>query len=253
MNALIVYHNKNSIILPYIISKFPKYTAKSRVKLTIDDYKNKEIIIVIGGDGTFLRASHLNTNIPMFGINPKPHRKVGFFTRANNLNFKKKIELILKNDFFITKTLRLEAKINDQLIKDLCLNEIYVEHHKPYYMFNYDLSINKKTEFQRSSGVLIGTPSGSHAWIASAGGKKLNIKSRKYQLIAREPYISRLTSNYNLTKLNLVEKDIVKIKCKTKSVLVMDSIGKVHKLNPKDIVEISVSKHDLKIISFQKS
>ena len=83
--------------------------------------------------------------------------------------------------------------------------------------------------------------------------KKLNIKSRKYQLIAREPYISRLTSNYNLTKLNLVEKDIVKIKCKTKSVLVMDSIGKVHKLNPKDIVEISVSKHDLKIISFQKS
>ena len=63
-----------------------KITTKERDNLSVNDYKNKDIIIIAGGDGTFLRASHFNKNLPMLGINPDPKRKEGFFmqTTINN-------------------------------------------------------------------------------------------------------------------------------------------------------------------------
>ena len=115
-------------------------------------------------------------------------------------------------------------------------------------MFNYDLTIGNKTEFQRGSGLLIGTPAGSYAWLKSAKGKVLKLGCRKWQFIARELYEHNLTKNYQLEKGILNDDDNVKILIKTPGILVMDSVSDVYELKKGDIVDISVSRYDLKYV-----
>ena len=248
MNTLIVYHNKYAELVSYVIKLFPKHLLKERETLVEEDYSNIDLIIVVGGDGTFLRANLLNKNIPVIGINPDQNKKVGFFTRADISDYKLKLEKIKKDIFEIQKILRLETYINGEKLKDLCLNEIYIGDLKPYNMFNYDISINNRIEFQRSSGVLVSAPCGSYAWIKSAGGKEIKLSENKFQYLVREPYISRLTPKYDLLKGILNHEESIKIVVKTPGILVMDSISNEYKLEKEDIVEIKKSPYDLKFI-----
>lgn len=248
MNTLIVYHNKYAELVSFLTNLFPDYLLKERETLVKNDYNNKDLIIVVGGDGTFLRANLLNKNIPVIGINPDPKQKVGFFTRADISNYKTKLEKIKNNEFEILKILRLETYINGKKLKDICLNEIYIGDKKPYNMFNYDISINDKTEFQRSSGVLVSAPCGSYAWAKSAGGKEIKLENNNFQYLVREPYISRLTPEYELLKGILNNDNSVKITIKTPAILVMDSISEEYKLNKGDVVEIKKSPYYLPFI-----
>lgn len=159
-------------------------------------------------------------------------------------DYKEKIEKILfgkKNkDFKIIQLLRLGVKINNQKIKQLVLNEVYIGDKKPYNVFNYILEVNGKKEFQRSSGLLIGTPSGSNAWLSSAGGFKQNIDDNKFQYLARELYEGRLTNNYKL-KNGFVENkpnNKITITPKSSGILVIDSISPEYELNIDDKIEV---------------
>jgi NAD+ kinase len=247
MNSLIVYHEKYSNLVSYVKTLFSNHLIRERESLIEEDYHKKDIIIVIGGDGTFLRASHLNKEVPMFGINPDPKKKVGFFTRADIIDYKEKLAKIKNKEFNVLKLLRLEAEINREKIKELCLNEMYIGDAKPYNMFNYDISINGNSEFQRSSGILVSTPAGSYSWTESAGGKRLNLEGKKYQFLIREPYKSRLTPDYKMLN-GILDESSLSIKCMTPGILVMDSVGPEYILNKEDIVKIKKSSLNLILI-----
>lgn len=250
MNTLIVYHNKYADLVSYVKTLFPNHLVKERESLVTKDYSKKDLIVVVGGDGTFLRANHLNKDIPVFGINPKPDKKVGFFTRADIKDYKEKLEKIKNKNYKITNILRLDAFVNNKKINEICLNEVYLGDSLPYNMFNYELTVNNKTEFQRSSGILISAPSGSHAWSKSAGGKVLNLNEKKIQFLVREPYISRIHPNYSMLNEVLDENSIVKINCESSGILVMDSVGPEYALNKEDVVKIKKSEYDLRFIEF---
>ena len=84
MKTLIVHHQHMyddvvKEVEKYLDSKKINYKREDRECLTHKCYQDIDLIIVIGGDGTFLRATHLNKDIPMFGINPDPSKKEGFF------------------------------------------------------------------------------------------------------------------------------------------------------------------------------
>ncbi len=249
MKALIVYHDKHSSIIPELKEFCTGSLIKERDSLEPSDYKGKDLILVVGGDGTFLRASHYNKECPILGINPDPENKVGFLDNADVNDYKQKLERIKKKDYKIKKVLRLETKINGKNIDELCLNEVYIGDAKPYNMFNYEITLGNKTEFQRSSGILVGGPAGSHAWLKSAKANPVELDSAKSQYVVREPYISRLTPKYSLTKGFLSEKDL-KIVCRTPGIIVVDSIGPEYIIKENDKVRIKRSEFDLKMICF---
>src|SRR5690606_17483311 len=61
-------------------------------------------------------------------------------------------------------------------------------HAHPAGMSRYRLSIGKKSEEQKSSGIWMSTAMGSTAAIKAAGGKVLEFTGREFQYLVRERY-----------------------------------------------------------------
>ncbi|MEK6917246.1 MAG: NAD(+)/NADH kinase [Nanoarchaeota archaeon] len=253
MNILLVYiKNQNLEVLTSVkkILKNHDVTPIERDALKNNHYNDKNLVVVIGGDGTFLRASHFNKETPMFGINPTPSTKEGFFMQADKNDFQNKLNEVLEGKYKLSKLQRLEIKINGKKIPEYCLNEVYVGDVKPYNMFNYIISVNGREEFQRSSGILIGTAAGSHAWLKSATGKVMDIEEEKFQYIARELYEGRITKTYKLRKGVLKESHVIEIAPKNPGILVIDSISTEYKVKENDKIRITTSKEKLNYVSF---
>lgn len=223
------------------------HQAIPRKNLNKKYFRNNDLVIVVGGDGTFLRTSHFITDkTPVLGVNSDTKHKEGFFMRANKDNFERIFKRILKNKFKITKLARLETRINNRLIPDLALNEIFFGNKKVYHTSHYTL----QGEPQKSSGILVATAAGSHAWIKSAGGKVLPLTSKKFQFIVREPYQGRLT-RIRETKGTLNPNKKITIKSGMDNcIVVIDSVGKEHKVGKGDVVTVRNSKKELRLLDF---
>ncbi|AJF62138.1 TPA: hypothetical protein HA239_06125 [Candidatus Woesearchaeota archaeon] len=225
-----------------------KYNIVDREDLLGSHYNNIELVIVVGGDGTFLRAGHFNDKIPMFGINPAPGEKEGFFMQADKNDFEEKIKKVLGGKYRLSKLQRLSVLINGKEIEELALNEVYIGDAKPYTMFNYFMKVGKDTEYHRSSGVLIGTASGSHAWLKSAEGKVMKKEERGMQYASRELYKGRLTPGYRLKSGILAEGEKIEIIPDMPAIVVADSVGREYAVKRKDRIIVTTSKHDLNLI-----
>ena len=253
MNILIVHHQHMyddvvKKVEKYLDSKKITHKREDRECLTNKCYKDIDLIIVIGGDGTFLRASHLNKNIPMLGINPDSSKKEGFFMQANISNYKEKINKILRNDFKTIQLLRLKVEINGKKLNHLVLNDVYIGDAKPYNLFNYNLIINGKKEFQRGSGLIIGTPAGSTAWLKSLKGYVMDIQEEKFQFVARDLYNGRLTPFYTLKRGLLNKNQAIEITCLTPAIVVIDSITPEVKVEKHGKIKVSVDNSKLNYI-----
>lgn len=209
--------------------------------------KNADLILTVGGDGTFLKTAHHNDNIPILGINAEPEKKEGFFTTCNKYDYKNKLKSFFKGKFRIIKLLRLEAKLNNKKLP-LAVNEFYIGYRMPYHMSEYILKIRNKAEFQKSSGLLIGTPAGSHAWIVSAHGKRMSINSKKYQFVSREPYHGRLLKQKMLNGILGNKEKIEVISKMPDGIVVVDSEPREFKFSIGDKLIVRTSKNMLKSI-----
>jgi len=229
-----------------------KHTFVKRRSLRKTYFRNKDLIITVGGDGTFLRASHfIKNNHLIFGVNSDIKMKEGFFLVADRRDFEAKINRIIKEKFRIRKFARLEAKVNNKKVPELALNEFYIGSDKEYIASRYYLRINGDKERQKSSGVLVATPAGSYAWIKSCGGKKLKLDAGKFEYVIREPYEGNLSGKYLLKKgiLNKGQK-ITLVSDMKKGMLIVDSLGKEYFFNKKGRVQVKMSNKDLEVIFF---
>src|SRR3989338_7681911 len=107
-NVLVVYsrgsskeHNSTLSKVFFILKRLKiDYTSIPRDKLNSNYFKNKNLIIAVGGDGTFLRASHfIKDSTPILGVNSDPSIKEGFFMKTSKDDFEKKLRKIIKNKF----------------------------------------------------------------------------------------------------------------------------------------------------------
>lgn len=211
--------------------------------------KDVDLIIVVGGDGTFLRTSHYVDKAPMLGVNSNSKTKEGFFMQCDQQNFEKKFNNLLKENFKILHLLRLEAKINGTLLYPI-LNDIFIGHQLPYKISKFEFFLNKTKEFQKCSGLIISTPAGSSGWAVSAGGKKLNLSSENWEYVIREQYEGKL-HKHKLSRNILKENDVIKVKILHPNfILSIDSINDF-KLKQGDIITVKVSDKTLKYIQIE--
>ena len=99
--------------------------------MNVDDLntniENLDMVIAIGGDGTFLRtASHLRSNIPIFGITSDPERSVGALCsyavdnssdESLKTSIEKLIDKVIKKEYNIIKKTRIAANIQRNAYK----------------------------------------------------------------------------------------------------------------------------------------
>lgn len=217
----------------------------SRLEVNHEIIKGRDMIIIVGGDGTFLKTAQFTTNgTPFLCVNADPQNTEGFFSGATKKTYQAKLESILKGKIKPKKLWRLIAKINGKEIEP-CLNEYYVGQQKPYDVSRYSIHIGKKVEEQKSSGVLICTAAGSTAWCRGAGGKILKPEKKAFQFIVREPYVGALLKTKK-TKGILRENDSIKIVSKTDGMIIVpDAVGKEHQFPKNAVLEIHLAKNPI--------
>ena len=201
------------------------------------------MIIIVGGDGTFLKtAQFVSHETPFLCVNADPKNTEGFYSKTERSSFEKKLDAILHNKLKPKKLWRLLGTINGKQIEP-CLNEYYIGQQKPYDVAKYTLIVNGKQEEQKSSGVLICTASGSSAWCRGAGGTLLRMDQKKFQYVVREPYVGTLLKT-KMRKAVLTEKSHVQIVIKTDGMIaVPDAVGKEHRIENKSVVTIKMYEH----------
>ena len=258
-NALVVYTKPLNAEEKYAFASVKnalkkygiKYKLAHRSKLSNKIFQNKGIVITVGGDGTFIMASHfIFGKTTIMGVNSNPEYKEGFFTTADRKDFDNKIKKVMEDNFKIKKLHRLEAYINNKKVTELALNEFYVASKKQHHTARYFIRVNGMEEKQKSSGVLISTAAGSHAWIKSAGGKVLPLESDKFEYLVREPYYGRTCKKCSLFNGILNKNEEVSIEFDVgEGVLIVDSLSKEYAFKAGDKVVVRMSSSPLYSIS----
>lgn len=130
-----------------------------------------DLVITMGGDGTFLKGVHLikNSETLLYGIK---YGKVGFL--ANSVkDIESKLKRIMDGDFKPCKRMLLDVTIRKEgrTIRDFCLNEV-VAFRKGIRIIDMTVTGGKETIFKglRGDGLIISTPVGSTAHSLSALG-----------------------------------------------------------------------------------
>ena len=185
LNILIVYTTprtkEQKLSLDKIKRVMRKYDIKfnlaNRNSLKKPQFRNKDLIIAVGGDGTFLRAAHFINKQAIFGVNSDVKDKEGFFMKSNKRDFERKFGKILRGKIKPTKLQRLEARINNKKTEVLALNEFFIGPRKSYHAAKYVIKVGNRRERQKSSGVLAATPAGSNSWAKSSCGRTLPLSS----------------------------------------------------------------------------
>ena len=155
-------------------SAHKKYICPKNILL-----KNSDILISLGGDGTFLNTANIvkNKNIPILGINLGA---LGFMAEINPEEAPKFIMGMLKNKFKVIDYSVLSAKT--QSGKNLFgINEIVID--KSNYIKVIEIDIYYKNERVVNfigDGVIISTPTGSTGYSLSAGGPIISPYSKVF-------------------------------------------------------------------------
>lgn len=135
-----------------------------------------ELVLVLGGDGTFLRAADLarNVEIPVLGVNLG---RIGFLAEAEADSIDTVLEHVIKRDYVVEERMTLDVAVRagDQLLDSgWALNEASLEKGPRLGVLGVLLEVDgRPVSAFGCDGMLISTPTGSTAYAFSAGGPVL--------------------------------------------------------------------------------
>lgn len=135
-----------------------------------------ELVLVLGGDGTFLRAAELarNADIPVLGINLG---RIGFLAEAEAEAIDSVLEHVVARDYRVEERLTLDIAVHQHgriLEQGWALNEASLEKGPRLGVLGVVVEIDgRPVSTFGCDGVLVSTPTGSTAYAFSAGGPVL--------------------------------------------------------------------------------
>ncbi len=218
--------------------------------------RKNDVIIAVGGDGTFLRASKYSfkKGIPVLGINAG---NLGFLTVVDTSNMYNAIDKVLKNTYEIEERMLLEGRFykNRKLVEntglpDIALNEFTVARSMLGKIIRFDIVVNgisiKKFV---ADGLIISTPTGSTAYSLSAGGPIVEPKSEIIIITPICPH-TLLNRSVILSPDNRIE-IVINSRNKEDSISV-DGKTMLFSIESDYVFEVKKSKLKLKFITFDK-
>jgi NAD+ kinase len=132
-----------------------------------------ELIVVLGGDGTLLRAAELARpcGVPLLGVNLG---RVGFLAEADRDSLKAVVHAIVEGDYLVDERMTVEvtASLNGSTLAcTWALNEASVEKSRRERILEVVVEVDRRpVSGFGCDGVLCATPTGSTAYAFSAGG-----------------------------------------------------------------------------------
>ncbi len=178
MKTLLVNNKKYRESTNYMTTEISAKLQSRGIEVLVDDGTQKILdrdisnIIVLGGDGTMLRAARTYGpgDLPILGINMG---RVGFLSNIEINEVDDYLDRFLQGDYTIDTMMMLEVNVyeNDVVINtSYCLNEIIIKSRIPRMVtLNYRINGQPCVPY-KGDGLIFATPAGSTAYSLSAGG-----------------------------------------------------------------------------------
>lgn len=137
------------------------------------DIRDLELVIVLGGDGTILRAAELarGCDAPLLGVNLG---HVGFLAEAEREDLAATVARVLARDYDVEErmTVSVRVKVDATVVyEDWALNEASVEKASRERSLEVAIEVDgRPLSTFGCDGVVMSTPTGSTAYSFSAGG-----------------------------------------------------------------------------------
>jgi len=221
----------------------------SAVKLTDlkeSDINGSDLIITIGGDGTFTRAANFLKNEFIIGINSEPETSEGALTsiKENELDL---LEQVLDGKYCVKQRQRIKVKLNNKILP-LAVNDVYIGASSQFHASRYLIKFKGKEEEHRSSGVIVSTGSGSRAWYRSAGGIPFSFSEKVLKFIVREPYFGDRVFKPKILHGEIKENEKIEFESTRDYGGIVTIDNRAYDFNKKDMVEIELSDLPLNVI-----
>ena len=139
--------------------------------------KKRDLIIVVGGDGSLLSAARMaiNVDVPVIGIN---RGRLGFLTDILPQDIDTKLLDVIQGHYQEEKRFLLHSQIHDNqstFFDGTALNDVVLSRGNETHLVEFEVYINQQYVCDyRSDGLVISTPTGSTAYALSAGGPIMN-------------------------------------------------------------------------------
>jgi len=161
-----------------------------------------DALVVLGGDGTFLRAARAvaEVDVPLIGINLG---KVGFLSKAEAGELEDVLGQIVDGDYQIDERLAIEGRVlSGGRVKDgatagrhFALNDIVIARGSLARVCRLDVEIDDShLATFIADGLVVASPTGSTGYSFSAGGPILDPVSRNMVVTPIAAYLSAIRS-----------------------------------------------------------
>jgi len=142
------------------------------MKTTVADLPQLEVAVVLGGDGTMLRAAEVahEGDIPLLGVNLG---HVGFLSEVEDSKISDVIDALVKKSYVIDPRITLGYAVERDgkvVASGWALNEVTVEREKATMVELFLEIDNRPISRWGCDGLICSTPTGSTAYAFSAGG-----------------------------------------------------------------------------------
>jgi NAD+ kinase len=132
-----------------------------------------ELVIVLGGDGTILRAAELvrGSSVPLLGVNLG---HVGFLAESDREDLTSTVHRALARDYHVEERMALSVRVkvdSEVVYETWALNEATVEKASRERMLEVVVEVDgRPLSSFGCDGIVMSTPTGSTAYAFSAGG-----------------------------------------------------------------------------------
>ena len=159
-----------------------------------------DVVVVLGGDGTFLRAARAvmeDVDVPILGINVG---KVGFLSRVEAGDMERVLGQLAQGRYALEPRMALEARFlpggrEDGALRHAALNDVVVARGSLARVCRLETSIDEShlATFV-ADGLVVSSPTGSTGYSFSAGGPILDPKAKNLILTPIAGYLTAIRS-----------------------------------------------------------
>ncbi|MFZ3069865.1 MAG: NAD(+)/NADH kinase [Anaerolineaceae bacterium] len=207
-----------------------------------------DLLIVLGGDGTLLRAGHMCSplSIPLLGVQAG---RLSFLSEFTESNWPELLPKLLKGAYHLEKRMMLAAELVHESKKVgewNAINELVISRGRIVRPIEIRVDLNEGylTSYF-ADGLIVSTATGSTAYALAVGGPILPPELRNMLILPIAPHLSLDRAVVLAEGANVV----LRAHCDHEAVMSVDGMEPIP-MTDDDFVRITANEHSLQMIRF---
>jgi len=214
----------------------------------VPQIEGHDLVIVIGGDGTLLRAGHLCAplDVPLLGVQAG---RLGFLTELTTQDIESNLSRLISADYRLENRMMLQAEfLENGNVKQRwdVINEALISRGRDARPIEVRVDLNEGYMMSYiADGLIMATATGSTAYALAAGGPILPPELRNMLVLPIAPHLSLDRA------VVLAEGAVVNLRAISDFEVVLSIDGTTPlSINPENSVRITANKKSLRMVRF---